>query len=122
MSAIIRLEDTKVANKVRAKMDISNRAKQFMPFAALRGLSEALAAKEHVVVPKPALSEDMTEQLDRKMHLLERGKIASVIYYHKEECIKITGIVARIDTTSRLLQIVNTKIPFDEILEIEPEP
>ena len=28
------------------KMDISNRAKQFMPFAALKGLPEALAEKE----------------------------------------------------------------------------
>lgn len=33
------------ANK-RVKMDISNRAKQFMPFAALKGLPEALAEKE----------------------------------------------------------------------------
>lgn len=30
----------------RVKMDISNRAKQFMPFAALKGLPEALAEKE----------------------------------------------------------------------------
>lgn len=33
------------ANKC-VKMDISNRAKQFMPFAALKGLPEALAEKE----------------------------------------------------------------------------
>ncbi len=108
-----------MANKVRAKMDISNRAKQFLPFAALKGLPEALAMKEHIIIPKPLLSEDKIEELDRNLHLLERGTIASVIYYHKDECIKITGIVARIDAASRLLQIVNTKIPFDEILEIE---
>lgn len=30
----------------RVKMDISNRAKQFMPFAALKGLPEALAEKD----------------------------------------------------------------------------
>ena len=30
----------------RVKMDIGNRAKQFMPFAALKGLPEALAKKE----------------------------------------------------------------------------
>lgn len=30
----------------RVKMDIGNRAKQFMPFAALKGLPEALAEKE----------------------------------------------------------------------------
>lgn len=107
-----------MANKVRVKMDISNRAKQFLPFAALTGLPEALAKKEHVIVPKPILSEDMVIELDRKFHMLERGVIAEVVYYHKDECIKITGIVARIDVSSRLLQIVNTKILFDEILDI----
>lgn len=35
-----------MAASKRIKMDISNRAKQFMPFAALKGLPEALAAKE----------------------------------------------------------------------------
>ena len=100
-------------------MDISNRAKQFMPFAALKGLPEALAAKEHIVVPKPLLSEDMAEELNRKMHLLRRGEIATVIFYCKDECLKITGLIARIDENCRILQIVNTKIPFDDILDIE---
>ena len=108
-----------MANKVRAKMDISNRAKQFMPFAALKGLPEALAAKEHIVVPKPVLSEDKMEELDRKLQLLERGKMAAIVYYHEDEYLKTTGIVARIDADSRLLQIVNTKISFEDILDIQ---
>ena len=32
--------------RVRAKMPVSQRAKQFMPFAAVTGLDEALLAKE----------------------------------------------------------------------------
>lgn len=108
-----------MGSKLRAKMDVLNRAKQFMPFAALRGLPEALAAKEHIVVPKPLLSEDMEEELDRKMHLLEQGKITTIIYFHKDECLKVTGLVARIDENCRVLQIVNTKIAFDDILDIE---
>lgn len=35
-----------MAVRTHVKMDISNRAKQFMPFAALKGLPEALAEKE----------------------------------------------------------------------------
>ncbi len=107
-----------MANRNRVKMDISNRAKQFMPFAAVRGLTEALAQKEHVTVPKPLLSEDMEVELDRRLHRLHPGNIATIVYYHREECIKITGIVARIDVDSRILQVVHTKIPFDEILSI----
>lgn len=34
---------------------------------------------------------------------------------------KATGMVARIDETSRLLQIVNTRISFDDIYDIESD-
>lgn len=102
-------------------MPIEERAKQFMPFAALRGLPEALAAKEKVLVPKIELSPEMAEELDRKMHLIAKGKMAAVVYFCNGEYIKLTGLVARIDETSRLLQIVNTKIPFADILQVELE-
>ena len=107
-----------MASKPKNKMPIEDRAKQFMPFAALKGLPDALAAREKIVVPKAELSEEMAEELDRRMHELSKGKIASVVYFHKDEYIKTTGMVARIDESSRLLQIVNTKIPFDDILAI----
>lgn len=38
-----------MANKPKHKMPIEERAKQFMPFAALKGLPEALAAREKTV-------------------------------------------------------------------------
>lgn len=90
-----------------------------MPFAALKGLPEALRAKEKIIVPKTELSPEMEEELDRKMHMLVRGKIATVIYFHNDEYIKITGMVSRIDVSCRILQIVNTKIDFDDILDVE---
>ena len=99
-------------------MPIEKRAKQFMPFAALTGLTEALEAKEHVTVPRILLSDEMAEELDRKMHLLQRGILATVVYYHEREYVKITGVVSRIDQTSRILQIVQTKILFDDIVEV----
>lgn len=110
-----------MAGRPKNRMSVEQRAKQFMPFAALRGLPEALAVKEKVIVPKVELSEEMAEQLDRKMHLLEKGKIATIIYFAKDEYLKKTGMVARIDVTARILQIVNTKISFDDILDVEEE-
>lgn len=108
-----------MANKPKHKMPIEDRAKQFMPFAALRGLPDALAAREKVLVPKIELSPEMAEELDRQMHLLTKGKMATAVYFNNGEYIKITGLVARIDETSRILQIVNTKIPFADILQVE---
>lgn len=108
-----------MAARNRVKMDISNRAKQFMPFAALKGLPEALAKKEKIVVPRPILSEDMMERLDYKMHQIQIGMMVTVTYYEDEECLKKTGMVAKLSSESRILQIVDKKISFDAILDIE---
>ena len=110
-----------MAKRPNNKMPIADRAKQFMPFAALKGLPEALAAKEKILVSKIELSPEMAEELDLKMHALKRGKMASVVYFSHDEYIKISGMVSRIDETSRILQIVNTKIDFDDILEVEAD-
>lgn len=108
-----------MASKPKNKMPIEERAKQFMPFAALRGLPDALAQKEKILVPRMELSPEMEEELDRQMHRLSKGRMAAVVYFQKGEYIRITGLVARIDENSRLLQIVNTKIRFEDILEVQ---
>ena len=74
-----------MAGRPRAKMSVQDRAKQFLPFAALKGLPEALAEKERVVVPKIILTEDMSEELNRKMQQIEPGMIIGVVYFHKDE-------------------------------------
>lgn len=108
-----------MASKVRPKMSVENRAKQFMPFAALRGLPEALSMKEKIVVDKIELTEDMAAELDWNMRGLETGMMVTVVYFSKDEYLKKTGIVSRIDATARLLQVVETKIAFDDLLKVE---
>ena len=100
-----------MAGRPRTKMSIENRAKQFMPFAALKGLPDALAAKEKIVVEKIELSSDMEEELDRKMHGLCKGMIATVVYFE--------GMVAKIDIDNRVLQIVDHKISFENIYTLD---
>lgn len=39
-------------------MDRRSRAKQFMPFDALKGFREAVAEKERIIVPKRDLPEE----------------------------------------------------------------
>jgi len=107
-----------VGQRPKNSMPQEDRAKQFMPFAALRGLDEALAAKEKIVVPKKELSEEMLAELDEKMHQVSQGDIITVIYYCRDEYLKMTGMVAKLDTDARVLQIVNTKIGFDQLLDI----
>lgn len=102
-------------------MSREDRAKQFMPFAALKGYPEALRRKEKIVVSKIDFSEEYKEDLDRKLHQVKKNMIISVVYYHNGEYLKITGMVARIDETARILRIVNTKINFDDLYDISIE-
>lgn len=118
-SEIDRLEDIKVGN--RPKMSREDRAKQFMPFAALKGYPEALQKKEKIVVPKVEVSEEYAEVLDRKLRNVKKNDIITVIYYSNHEYLKKTGMVSRIDETARVLKIVNTRIHFDDIYDIISE-
>lgn len=102
----------------RMKMDRAERAKQFMPFDALKGLKAALREKERVVVEKKVLSEEKGEELDRRLHELQLKNMVTVIYFQQDEYVKVTGMVSRIDLTARLLKVVNTKIDFDDIYDI----
>ena len=117
-SATARLEGIKVANKPKQKMPVSERAKQFMPFSALKGLYEALLEKEKVIVPKPELSEEKAEEIDQKLHQIQIGKIITAVYYDGGEYLKITGMVANFNSERRLLQIVDTEIAFDDLIDI----
>lgn len=116
------------------RMSNADRAKIFAPFAALKGYEEAIAAKERIVVPKIELSEDQKEELDRKfMHLfrqLETGEhpIVRVVYFEKDKAskdreagsyIEFTGKLVKIIESSHLLQIVDRKIPIENIRILE---
>lgn len=102
-------------------MSREDRAKQFMPFAALKGYPEALRNKEKIIVPKMELSEEYAALLDMKLKQIKKNDIITAIYFSNGEYLKKTGMVSRIDETARVLKIVNTKILFDDIYDISIE-
>lgn len=101
-------------------MPYSERAKQFSPFSALKGLDEALTAKEKIRVPRKILSDEAAQELNSRLVSLQRGQIVTVVYYepNEQEYLQLTGMIAKIDEYKRILQIVSQKIPFDELIEI----
>jgi hypothetical protein len=99
-------------------MSPADRAKQFMPFAALKGYEEALRKKEKITVPKIILTEDSQEILNSKLQQVKIGDIITAVYYKDGEYIELTGMVSKIDTTFRFIKIVNTTIPLDELYDI----
>lgn len=104
---------------VRHKMSREERAKQFMPFAALKGHMEALYRREKIVVERRELSEEYKEELDRKLRQVRKNDIVTVVYFCKDEYLQMTGMVSKIDETARVLKVVNTKISFEDLYEIK---
>lgn len=103
---------------IRGHMSPADRAKQFMPFAALKGLPEALAQKEKILVPKRELSEEYREELDRTLSQIRIKDIITVVYFHDNEYVRLTGMAARIDRDAGYLMVVNTKIAFSDVVEL----
>lgn len=102
----------------RRKMDREIRAKQFMPFDALKGFREAMAEKERIIVPKRDLSDEQKEELGRKIRQIQKKDIITVEFFQNREYMRVTGMVTRIDGASRVLEIVNTRIAFTDISDL----
>lgn len=102
-------------------MSPADRAKQFMPFAALKGYETALRAKERILVPKIELSEEMAEELDRKLRSIRKKDVVRVVYFEKGEYLKLTGMVSGIDKDAGVIKIVNKKIPFADLYDLQGE-
>ena len=107
---------------VRAPMPRSRRAKQFMPFDALTGLREAIAAKERVIEPRRYPSEDAIAEINAKLLNLQKGQIITVVYYgdYEQRYLQLTGPVIKVDSYWHSIQIENTTIDFSEIYELMP--
>ena len=105
------------AKTVRAPMPRSRRAKQFMPFDALRGLKEAIAAKERVIEPRRYPSEDAIAKINATLLGLHKGQIVTVVYYgiYEQVYLQLTGPVTKVDSYWQNLQVGNTTIEFPEI-------
>ena len=97
----------------------SDRAKQFMPFAALRGYYELVQQKGRVVEAKRELSDEEAEVLSRRLSFLQKGMMVTVRYYREDAYETIKGVVTRISADFRKLTIVKTCIPFDDILAVD---
>lgn len=100
-------------------MDRRSRAKQFMPFDALKGFREAMAEKERIIVPKRDLPEEKKEELDWKLRQIQKEDIITVEYFQDREYVQATGMVTRIDDAGRTLEIASLRIAFVDISDLK---
>ena len=102
-------------------MKNSERARQFMPFDALKGLKEEIKKREKIKVPKKELSADGIEMLEYKLQQIKKGKMIKVIYFFNNEYLVLEGMVSNIDLIEHTLTIVKKKIPIKDIYDVSGE-
>ena len=116
---------------IKPRMSISNRAKIFSPFAALRGYEDEIASegKDHLKGKQIELSEEQKELLGNKIGQLRKNQLVKVKYFTDGYYEDLPGRVDSVDTINKELRIYTgvtntigkelpTIIPFEDILEV----
>lgn len=96
------------------------RAKQFMPFDAMKGLTEALRRQEelHAREEKRELSEEDNEKLSLSLSKLRRGDGVEIRHYQAFHYALSRGEITKINYTYRFLCVGEQKIYFDDIHDL----
>lgn len=81
------------------------RAKQFLPFDALKGLQEALREKEIEYEEKKDLSEDTLNELNNKFNQIDNGSFVKITFYKNGKYSQIKGRLTNIDYIKKKIQI-----------------
>ena len=110
---------------------MSNRAKIFSPFAALRGYEDEIDSegRDHLKGNKIELSEEGKQALNQKISQLRKGQELTIKYFTDGYYENVAGILDSVDAINKELRIYTgfindtgkelpTIIAFEDILEI----
>ena len=95
------------------------RARQFMPFAALRGYYDLIREAEYVPEPRRPITEEHSRALSETAACIKPRTLASATYYDGRAYRTITGLVTQISCDLRTIQILKTTISFNDLWELK---
>lgn len=101
-------------------MPREKRAKQFAPFAALKGYEEELYVQEQILTyeNRRELSEDMAQDINEKLNRLQVGERVEVTHYHGCRYIKTKGHLTQIDPQKGFIKVDGRMIRFVDMYGI----
>ena len=102
-------------------MDRTDRAKQFLPFDSLKGLKEALANQEELLLrtEKRERSEEDAEALSRTLSALQRGDRIRISWYKNGYYLETSGKIEEFNAVFRYLRVGEERIAFDDVYEVD---
>ena len=103
--------------KQRAKMPTSQRAKQFMPFAAVKGLEKAILEQEQLLnkVEQVEVGEEKEQEINEKLNHLEKGDMVSVCFCSDGQYRTIQGSFKHFDLMRSAIVVSGITIPIKNI-------
>lgn len=111
----------------RHSMAVGHRAKQFAPFAALKGFEDAVREKEIIYEERKELYEEKAYELDLKLRMLKAGMTVRAEYFFavpekrgKGRYAAVEGIVMYYNPRT-VLRIGSTEIRIPDIIELSGE-
>ena len=119
-------------SKIHRKMSISERAAQFMPFAALTGYEDLIRESSRITQRRIELSETEIEELKHKLeplHVHEKEKPLIKVMYFLQDLKKNGGSYQTVekqlhridDIEKKVIFKDRTTIQFDDIISVEYE-
>ena len=94
------------------------RAKQFLPFDALKGFYDAISAETIEMQDKKLLSDDIFINLNEKIKRIEKGDNVLIKYYYNFDYIEIFGEIKKIDKIYKKIYVLNSVIDIADIIDI----
>ena len=103
-------------------MDRTDRAKQFLPFDAMKGLKEALDRQEKRLLrtEKRERSEEDAEELSQSLAKCKNGDRIKMTFYQNGFYVEIIGKIEEFNSVYKYMKIGDQKVFFDDVYEIEP--
>ncbi len=105
-------------------MNRTDRAKQFLPFDALKGLREELLRRERMRtrVERAVLSETQQKEISDALSTLKKGSSAEITHYIGGNYVTDVYVVKSIDVNVGFIQTTTSKIYFDDLYSVKPLP
>lgn len=103
---------------VYGHMPLSQRAKIFTPFSALKGFEDLIREQENTYDEMPELSDDQYEDLNYAVNSIRVGDDITVKFFRDYHIRTVFGSVTKLDLQRREIWINRKRIAFEELIEI----
>ena len=106
---------------MRYKMSRADRAKQFAPFAALKGYDDMIVATGTDRFTRILLCEEEAQMLSDKLLQLRRGMYVTIMFQTGNGIDELTGMISEVEPALRFVRIDRKMINMDDMIDITGE-